>query len=85
MSINGASTHSIYNVVHNAEFFFNASSFKGDKLLSQLMHVVTCYEFIECKIYGICSDAHIAHEEMMKDKALMVEEFLSCVQLHQSL
>jgi hypothetical protein len=43
--------------MHDTEVFFKVSSISGDEMLYQLIHVITSYEFIGCKIYGICSDA----------------------------
>jgi hypothetical protein len=48
---------SVYNVIHNSNFFFNCGSLDGNELLIQMMHVVCGYEKIGVKIYGIVCDA----------------------------
>lgn len=48
---------SIKNTIHNSEFFFNNGALTGDELLEQILHVITCYEMVGCRIHGILSDA----------------------------
>ena len=49
---------STYNVIHNAEFFFNTGSLDGNDMLHQLIHVmILSYELIGVQILGLVSDA----------------------------
>jgi hypothetical protein len=57
---------SIYNVIHNSNFFFNSGSLDGNELLSQMMHVVCGYETIGVKIYGIVCDAGGSNRGLFK-------------------
>jgi hypothetical protein len=47
---------SVYNVIHNSNFFFNCISLDGNELLSQMIHVVCGYEKIGVKSYGLGKD-----------------------------
>ena len=42
---------------HNAEYFFNTGSLTGDDLIAQIMHVISCYEAVGVKIFGLILDA----------------------------
>jgi hypothetical protein len=48
---------SVYNVIHNSNFYFNCGSLDGNELLSQMIHVDCGYEKIGVRIYGIVCDA----------------------------
>ena len=49
---------STYNVIHNAEFFFNTGSLDGNDMLQhQLIHVILSYELIGVQILGLVSNA----------------------------
>ena len=43
-------------VVHNADFYFNTGSLDGNELIRQFIDVVTSYELLGIKNYGIVSD-----------------------------
>ena len=43
-------------LVHNSDFYFNNGSLNGNELVRQFIDVVTSYESIGIKIYGIVSD-----------------------------
>ena len=43
-------------IVHNADFYYNKGSLDGNELIRQYIDVVSCYELIGIKIYGMVSD-----------------------------
>jgi hypothetical protein len=57
---------SVYNVIHNSNFFFNCGSLDGNELLSQMIHVVCGYEMIGVKIYGLVCDAGGSNRGLFK-------------------
>ena len=43
-------------VVHNADFYYNKGSLDGNEIIRQFIDVVSAYELMGVKIYGIVSD-----------------------------
>ena len=44
------------SITHNADFYFNKGSLDGNELVRQFIDIVTSYEMIGIKIYGMVSD-----------------------------
>ena len=57
---------STLNLVHNADFFFNNGSLDGNELIRQMILVISSYEFIGVKIFGIVSDAGGGNSKMFR-------------------